>query len=54
MSQSHKWKDATELEIKQLHDYQRFIDHGVFGKDSPPASYQKLQARLIYDVKHDR
>jgi Reverse transcriptase (RNA-dependent DNA polymerase) len=48
---NNKWKDAANLEIKQLMDYKTFVDIGKGTK--PPDGYQKIIYRMIYDVKHD-
>ena len=48
-----KWKDAADLEIKQIFDYQVFIDHGHHSKSSPPAGYKKIRVHFVFDVKHD-
>ena len=39
--------------MKQLDDYECFIDKGVYGKDAPPVGYKKIRAHLVFDVKHD-
>jgi hypothetical protein len=54
-----KWKDAADLEIKQIFDYQVFIDHGHHSKSSPPAGYKKIRVHLslmsntMVDTKED-
>ena len=47
---NNKWKEATDLEIAQLLDYNTFVDIGF--KDTP-AGYQKIRCHFIYDIKHD-
>ena len=45
------WQDAEALEVKQVEDYETFIDKG---KDAiPPAGYKKIRCHMVYDVKHD-
>ena len=48
-----KWKDAADLEIKQIYDYKTFIDHGHHTKSSPPSGYKKIRVHFVFDVKHD-
>jgi hypothetical protein len=37
-----RWQDATELEMKQLDDYNTFLDKGHKDKVSAPAGYKKI------------
>ena len=46
-----KWKDSTDLEIEQLHDYKSFRDMGRGVKI--PEGYKKIRTHLVYAVKHD-
>ncbi len=46
-----KWKDCTELEMKQIHEYKTFTDLGYGTK--PPSGYKKIRVHLVYVVKHD-
>jgi hypothetical protein len=46
-----KWYEAEEIEMKQLLEYNTFVDQGQ-GGDSP-AVYKKIRCHMIYDVKHD-
>ena len=48
-----KWQDATSLEMKQLNDYDTFIDKGIFSRDNIPTGFKKITVHLIFDVKHD-
>jgi hypothetical protein len=45
------WKDCTDLEMKQVHEYKTFKDHGYGAK--PPPGYRKIRVHLVYAVKHD-
>ena len=48
-----KWQDATTLEMKQLSDYDTFIDKGTFARENIPTGFKKITVHLIFDVKHD-
>ena len=48
-----KWKDAADLEIKQIIDYKTFIDHGHHTKVTAPSGYKKIRVHFVFDVKHD-
>ena len=48
-----KWGDATDLELKQIDDYQAFHDHGHKSKVAPPDGHKRIRVHLIYDCKHD-
>lgn len=48
-----KWKDAANLELKQIDDYGTFIDHGHQSSGKPPPGYKKIRAHMIFDVKYD-
>jgi hypothetical protein len=39
--------------MQQLDDYHCFINAGIHSRDSPPTNYKKIQAHLVFDVKHD-
>jgi hypothetical protein len=46
------WREATNLEMLQLAEYDTFRDLGH--KDTaPPTGYKKIHTHLIYDCKHD-
>ena len=47
------WKDAADLEIKQIFEYQTFVDHGHHSKSSAPNGYKKIRVHFVFDVKHD-
>ena len=54
---NNKWKDAIDLEIEQIKEYQVFKDYGetVYEKDkiaSAPKGYQKIRVHFVFDVKH--
>ena len=36
------WKDASDLEIKQIFEYKTFVDHGHHTKSSPPTSQKRF------------
>ena len=46
-----KWQDAEATEMRQLLEYETFIDKGKDG--IPPSGYKKIRCHMIYDVKHD-
>ena len=48
-----KWKDAVDLELKQIDDYSTFTDHGHHDSASPPSGYKKIRVHFVFDVKHD-
>ena len=55
----NKWKDAIDLEIEQIKEYQVFKDYGrtVYEKDkiaNTPNGYQKIRIHFVFDVKHCR
>ena len=45
------WREATDLELAQLNEYDTFKDLGH--QASAPQGYKKIRAHLVYDVKHD-
>jgi Reverse transcriptase (RNA-dependent DNA polymerase) len=48
---NHLWDDATALELKQLNEYDTFVD---LGPGQPiPSGYKRIHTHLIYAVKHD-
>ena len=48
-----KWTNATALEMKQLDDYDTFIDKGIFHRSKIPTGFQRIKVHLIFAVKHD-
>jgi hypothetical protein len=48
---NHLWQDSEAREMKQLGEYNTFIDKGKGG--IPPDGYKKIQCHMVYDVKHD-
>ena len=48
-----RWSDCTALEMKQLWDYDTFIDKGPYTKASIPPGFKKIKVHLVYAVKHD-
>ena len=48
-----KWQEATNLELKQIDDYQVFEDKGHKSTAKLPEGYKKIRVHIIYDVKHD-
>ena len=48
-----KWKDAADLEIKQIYDYKTFVDHGHHTKTTAPSGHKKIRVHFVFDVKHD-
>jgi hypothetical protein len=53
LNQNTKWEDATITEMRQLKEYECFIDAGIYGQDKPPHGHKKICAHLVFDVKHD-
>jgi hypothetical protein len=47
------WREATDLEILQLAEYDTFRDLGNKETASPPTGYKKIRTHLMYDCKHD-
>jgi len=46
-----KWQDAEATEMKQLSEYNTFVDKGIDGV--VPSGYKKIRCHMIYNVKHD-
>ena len=54
---NNKWKDAIDLEIEHIKEYQVFKDDGrtVYEKDkiaNAPKGYQKIRVHFVFDVKY--
>ena len=54
---NNKWKEAIDLEIEQIKEYQVFKDFGkaVYDKNTitnAPKGHQKIRVHFVYDVKH--
>jgi hypothetical protein len=47
----HKWRDAADLEMSQMAEYEAFIALPEGSK--PPKGYHKIKCHLVWDVKHD-
>jgi hypothetical protein len=47
------WREAADLEMSQLAEYDTFMDLGHKDTASPPTGYKKIHTHLIYDCKHD-
>jgi hypothetical protein len=45
------WQESEATEMKQLAEYNTFIDKGKDG--IPPGGYKKIRCHMVYDVKHD-
>jgi hypothetical protein len=45
------WQDAEATEMRQLLEYNTFIDKGKGG--TTPTGYKRIRCHMIYDVKHD-
>ena len=50
---NRRWQDSEELEVKQLKDYNTFIDKGHKSRNRPPEGYKKITLHFVYAVKHD-
>ena len=46
-----KWRDAEILELKQIDEYDTFIDKGENFK--PSSNYKKITVHMVFAVKHD-
>jgi hypothetical protein len=47
------WREATDLEMLQLLEYDTFRDLGHKDTAPPPTGYKKIRTHLVYDCKHD-
>jgi hypothetical protein len=47
------WREATNLEMLQLAEYDTFRDLGHKDTAPPPTGYKKIHTHRIYDYKHD-
>jgi hypothetical protein len=47
------WREATNLEMSQLAEYDTFRDLGHKDTAPPPTGYKKIHTHLVYDCKHD-
>jgi hypothetical protein len=47
------WREATDLEMLQLAEYDTFRDLGHKDTAPPPTGYKKIRTHLVYDCKHD-
>jgi hypothetical protein len=47
------WREATDLEMSQLVEYDTFRDLGHKDTAPPPTGYKKIRTHLVYDCKHD-
>jgi hypothetical protein len=47
------WREATDLEMSQLAEYDTFRDLGHKDTAPPPTGYKKIRTHLVYDYKHD-
>ena len=47
------WEAATMLELKQLDEYDTFIDKGAFNKHTIPQGFKLIRVHFVYAVKHD-
>jgi hypothetical protein len=47
------WREATDLEMSQLAEYDTFRDLGHKDTAPPPTGYKKIRTHLVYDCKHD-
>ena len=46
-----KWADARELELKQIDDYNTFLDKGKEWEGAP--EFKRIKVHFMCDVKHD-
>jgi hypothetical protein len=47
------WREATNLEMSQLAEYDTFRDLGHKDTAPPQTGYKKIRTHLVYDCKHD-
>jgi hypothetical protein len=47
------WREATNLEMSQLAEYDTFRDLGHKDTAPPPTGYKKIRTHIVYDCKHD-
>jgi hypothetical protein len=47
------WREATNLEMSQLVEYDTFRDLGHKYTAPPSTGYKKIPTHLVYDCKHD-
>jgi hypothetical protein len=47
------WREATDLEMSQLAEYDTFRDLGHKDTAPPPTGYKKIHTHLVNDCKHD-
>ena len=52
-NRNNKWIFATTLEMKQLDEYDIFIDRGEFQTSKIPEGFKKIKVQLIFVIKHD-
>ena len=50
---NRNWRDATFTEMKQLIDYQTFIDKGTYHPSKIPRDFRKITGHLIFTIKED-
>ena len=50
---NNKWKEATDLELKQIDDYTTFKDLGHKSVAKVPRDHKRIAVHIVYDVKHD-
>jgi hypothetical protein len=43
------WREATDLEMSQLAEYDTFRDLGHKDTVPPPTGYKKIRTHLVYD-----
>jgi hypothetical protein len=53
LNRNDRWDQSVKAKMQQLDDYCCFIDAGIYGRDLPPSDYKKIQAHLVFDIKHD-
>ena len=54
---NNKWRDAIDLEIEQIKEYQVFKDDGKAVYENgkiikAPKEYQKIRVHFVFDLKH--
>ena len=50
---NRKWRDASDLEMEQLREYEVFIDKGKFSYSKIPRGFNPLRVHMVFDVKHN-
>ena len=50
---NNRWKEAAQLEMDQLREYEVFIDQGMYNVANIPRGFKEIRCHMVFDVKHD-